>query len=401
MLLTDGELKATLPVLRSLAKKGVETGVAATDRRAMSFFSKYCKKKFLYHSPRENLSLFLKTIKRIVETSNFDILFPIGEWTIIPISEHQKEITSHVKLPFGSYEVVKKTFDKLLTLKLALDEGIPCPKTFFVDSLESLIDISKRVSYPQVIKSRWSWVWNQERALFSRPRYVSSPQELVSVYKDMHKKFPFPVIQEYIPGTAYHIGAICSHSQLRVACCIKEHRTIPVAGGYATFRETVKLDYKMKEFAERLLRALNWNGVAEVEFKLDSRDSIPKFMEINGRFWGSLELAIEAGIDFPYLLYRLVVDGDVKQTSEYKVGLKRRWLEGDIVHLSNVLHSTGAHPQIDFPEKWRTLTQFLKIHDGGYDCLYWDDPLPFLSRSLWGDIPNIFVNKFKRKIKGE
>ena len=399
MLITDGDMKVSVPVLRSLAKKNIETGVAATNKRAICFFSRYCKNRLLYPSPRENRDLFLKVIRKIVEKNNFDFLFPVGEWTLVPISENREKIIPHIKLPIASREAIRRTFDKSLTLKLAIDENVPIPKSYFINSFQDLQDASKKVSYPAVIKSRWSWVWKENKASFSRPKYVNSPQELLSAYETVHDDFPFPVIQEYIPGNAYHVGVLCSHSRLRAVCCIKEYRTIPVSGGYATFRETVQLDHKMKEFALRLLKALDWHGVAEVEFKLDPRDSVPKFMEINGRFWGSLELAVASGVDFPYLLYRLAIDGDVRPPLEYTIGVKRRWLEGDIIYISNVLKSVDAHPGFDYPNKLQALKEFLKIYDGRYDCLYWDDPIPFMSQFLLGDIPNIISRRLRKKIR--
>ena len=399
MLITDGDMKVSVPVLRSLAKKNIETGVAATNKRAICFFSRYCKNRLLYPSPRENRDLFLKVIRKIVEKNNFDFLFPVGEWTLVPISENREKIIPHIKLPIASREAIRRTFDKSLTLKLAIDENVPIPKSYFINSFQDLQDASKKVSYPAVIKSRWSWVWKGDKASFSRPKYVNSPHELLSAYETVHDDFPFPVIQEYIPGAAYHVGVLCSHSRLRAVCCIKEYRAIPVSGGYATFRETVPLDYRMKEYAQRLLKALDWHGVAEVEFKLDPRDSVPKFMEINGRFWGSLELAVASGVDFPYLLYRLAIDGDVRPPLEYTIGVKRRWLEGDIIYISNVLKSVDAHPGFDYPNKLQALKEFLKIYDGRYDCLYWDDPIPFMSQFLLGDIPNIISRRLRKKIR--
>lgn len=397
VLLTDGDLKVTLPVLRSLARRNIQTGVAATRTKAMSFFSKYCKTKFIYPSPRDNLGLFLKAIKKIIEKSDFDILFPVGEWTLVPISKNRESITSHIRLPFAGKEAIERTFNKSLTLEIAMKEAVPMPRTFFIHNLSDLQEAAQETPYPAVIKSRVSWFWDGDKASFSRPIYVNSPQELKAKYRAMHEEFPFPIIQEYVPGKAYHIGVLCNRSRLKAACCIKEHRTIPVTGGYATLRETVNLNPKMLKSTTRMLKALDWHGVAEVEYKLDSRDSTPKFMEINGRFWGSLELAIEAGIDFPYLLYRLAVDGNIKPEFGYKVGVKRRWLEGDLVYISNVLKSVGAHAGVQYPRKRHALFDFLKIHNCKFDCLYWDDPLPFLSGFLWGDIPGIFSRKLMKR----
>jgi len=394
--MTDGDLKVALPVLRSLSKKGVETGVAASSERAMSFFSRHCKRKFLYTSPRENLTLFLRTFQKILEKTNYDILLPVGEWTLVPISENRAKIAPKIQLPLPSHDAIMKTFDKSQTLKLALDQDVPVPKTFFINNLQELHEVSAKVTYPAVIKSRFSWVWHSDKAVFSRPSYVNSPEELIENYEAMHEDFPFPIVQEYVPGVAYHVGTLCSNSRIRAICCIKEHRTIPVTGGYATLRESVPLDPRMKEYAQRMLSALNWHGVAEVEFKLDPRDSVPKFMEINGRFWGSLELAIAAGIDFPYLLYSLAVNGDVKPSFNYKIGVKRRWLEGDLIYISNVLKNVGLRPGIEYPEKWRAILDFVRLGDAKFDCLYADDVLPFLSQFIWGDVPRIAMRRFSK-----
>ena len=79
-----------------------------------------------------------------------------------------------------------------------------------------------------------------------------------------------------------------------------------------------------------------------VEFKRDARDGVSKLLEINGRFWGSLQLAVDAGIDFPYLLYRLAIDGDVEPVLTYDVGVRLRWWLGDVDWLLLRLRERGG-----------------------------------------------------------
>ena len=95
-------------------------------------------------------------------------------------------------------------------------------------------------------------------------------------------------------------------------------------------RESIK-NPELASLGVKLLKALNWYGVAMVEFKIDPRTNEPKLMEVNPRFWGSVALSIYAGIDLPYLLYKLAVEGDVESTKDYKVGLQCRWLMGDFL----------------------------------------------------------------------
>ena len=94
----------------------------------------------------------------------------------------------------------------------------------------------------------------------------------------------------------------------------KRLREYPLSGGPSTLRESV-VRPEVAELAVRLLRALNWFGLAMVEFKVDPRDGVPKLMEVNPKLWGSLSLAIASGVDFPALLYRLAMRGDVHRCS--------------------------------------------------------------------------------------
>jgi predicted ATP-grasp superfamily ATP-dependent carboligase len=90
------------------------------------------------------------------------------------------------------------------------------------------------------------------------------------------------------------------------------------------------------EYSTRLLGAKRWSGVAMVEYKLDSRDHSPKLMEVNGRFWGSLQLAVDSGVDFPFLLYQLATGAELRLPGPYQLGVRTRWLSGDVDHLLSV-----------------------------------------------------------------
>ena len=149
-------------------------------------------------------------------------------------------------------------------------------------------------------------------------------------------------------------------------------REYPVLGGASTLRESVRHD-EIRDMALTLVKALDWYGVAMVEFKVDPRDGIPKLMEINPRFWGSLSLAVEAGVNFPYLLLRMSRGEDFTPVEQYQVGKKCRWLlPGDILHF------------IYNPRRARLVREFSHFRDGetAYDIVSLKDPLPALARIL-------------------
>jgi predicted ATP-grasp superfamily ATP-dependent carboligase len=137
----------------------------------------------------------------------------------------------------------------------------------------------------------------------------------------------------------------------------------------------------MREYAVRLMGHLKWNGVAMVEFKVDKLIGSPMLMEINGRFWGSLQLALDAGLNLPYLLVQMVngVRLDVAD-HPYRVGTKSRWLLGDLDHLLIRLTKSDEklHLDADAPSRWRCLARFLKMYEADlhYEVERVTDPGP-------------------------
>lgn len=378
-MVAEGENPVAMPIIRSLAGKGVNVTAMTSIRRPFARLSKHCRSLILVPSMAREKE-YATVVEKIVKRIKFDVLFPIFEWSLIPISKNRDKIGRYVRLPIASHEAILKCYDKLSTLKLALERDVPIPKTFFVSSFYELRKVAEEITYPAVVKPRWSMVWQGDKAFNRRSGFVNSPEELVATYISMHRYFPLPLIQEYVPGINFSVAALYNNGKSRAYCCIKVYRAWPPTGGNSCYRESVELDSRMRVFSERLLEALDWHGIAEVEFRLDSRDNVPKLMEINPRFWGSLCVAVKAGVDFPYLLYRIAMDGDVKGVFHYKVGVKGRYFEQDLLYLLSLIINGLNNPIIRKNGKLRSLANWLKIYEPRifYDLFEWDDPLPFL-----------------------
>ena len=125
--------------------------------------------------------------------------------------------------------------------------------------------------------------------------------------------------------------------------------------------------------ARTLLEKIGWFGVAMVEFKVDPRDGLAKLMEINPRFWGSLALAIQAGVNFPLLLHKMAMGVHFDPVETYRPGVVCRWLlPGDLLHF------------ISNPHRSRLLNDFFrfKADNTFYDILSAQDPLPAIVKIL-------------------
>jgi predicted ATP-grasp superfamily ATP-dependent carboligase len=294
---------------------------------------------------------------------------PISEETYV-VSKYKNVFDSLVEIPIASYSKILRANNKRTLIEFANEIGVKTPKTYTINTIDELRKIAPKIEYPVVIKL-------VEGRGSAGLRYVYSEDELISEYKKVVQKFnldpsKFPLVQEYIPGTGYGVSMLFNQGEPRAIFTHKRLREYPITGGPSTLRISVRHS-KMERYATMLLRELEWHGVAMVEFKLDDRTKKPVLMEVNPRFWGSLNQAICAGVDFPYLLYTMATEGDVKPVFKYKVGVKARWMLGDCRALLDYLKT----------KKWfRALKDFLVIRGQYYDDIDLSDPLPTIAEIM-------------------
>lgn len=327
VLVTDALMRNSLAIIRSLGKRGLEVTGAEETRFATGFFSRYCKNKIVYPSPDKYPDKFAEYLLEVVRGDNYQVIFPVTDCTVIPIAKHKQEFSKYTLVPLPDYEVVMKAMDKAETIRISQESGIAHPKTHVVDSIEEIGAIQDELQFPVVIKPR--------RSAGSRGLTLcQSAEELSLKYPEVVATYGPCMIQEYIPPGGEELGVyvlLNFDSELRAVTVQKRLRSYPVSGGPSTLRETISKP-ELVEVAVSLLKAFRYWGIAMVEFKVDPRDNQPKLMEVNPRWWGSLQLSILSGVDFPHLLYRLVTEGDIEPTLDYETGVKCRWLlPGDIL----------------------------------------------------------------------
>jgi len=366
--ITDGHWRKSLAAVRALGEKGLKVTVGESTLLATAAFSRYCRRAVVYPSPQLSPSDFLGFLYRELAKNSFQMLLPMEDETMDLLSRHRSEFSRLAYLPVVSHEKFNFARSKDKILQLAESLGIPIPKTWFINDLSQLNRIKEQLPYPVVIKPKRG---SGAIGVF----YPKSPEELLDQYLSVHRQFPFPLIQELVPREGPGYGAsflMDEKGGVKASFIHKRLREYPVTGGASTLRESVRHD-DIRDMALALLKALNWFGVAMVEFKIDPRDGQPKLMEINPRFWGSLSLAVSAGVNFPYLLYLMSRGETFKPVEHYAIGIKCRWLlPGDILHF---IHN---------PRRSRLLPEFFRFWDPNtrYDILSIRDPLPALVRCL-------------------
>ena len=370
VLVLDGQWRQALSITRSLGRKGIKVVVGDSSIIALSKFSKYCVQSITYPDPVKYPDEFIEFLLRFVQQKRTDLIIPASDITVELLSIHKSKFEEFTKIPIADYEIVSKALDKSLTFRTAIELGIPCPRTYFVEDESEISSIADELEYPVIIKPRKASGALGYKEVFSKDEFIKE-------YWSVHKAFQFPIVQEFIPdgGGKYSLSAIFDAKGDLKASFVHEYlRQFPYNAGVGTCACSVKNDLVMN-YGTKLLKALNWYGIAEVEFKTDPRDNLPNLLEINPRFWGMNELSVCSGMDLPYYLFAMVVLNDRTKYTEYRCGQYLRWmLPGEILHF------------ISNPNRGKISKDFFNFFDKNtkYYIISRDDPIPILGIMITG-----------------
>lgn len=281
-------------------------------------------------------------------------------------------------------------FDKAATVGAAAACGVRAPRTVVPASREECALAAATVGFPCVVKSRLSYVWDGSRV---RPKadlaFLTRPEDLDAVLAAHPPGEPWPIFQEVVRGRGCGVFGLCDDGRVVAWFAHEALRHVRPMATPSTLRRSAPLDPRLREPAERLLSHMRWHGPVMVEF-LDGEGG-PWLMEVNGRFWNSLALAVAAGVDFPLLWVRLLTGEPVTSGPAYREGVTVRWLWGDVKRALGAILVDGP-PVMLRPTAWRTVRDVFHRSPRGTRFEMWDpaDPWPAVGewveamREVWG-----------------
>jgi predicted ATP-grasp superfamily ATP-dependent carboligase len=332
----DGNQRSSLALTRSLGRKRISVTVGEVESRSLSSCSRYCRRSFTYPSPYRDPSGFIQSVCSQVATIGDTMLFPMTDVTLSEILENRMSFGQNVTIPFVDFQTYSEASDKKGLFLLARRLGIPMPATHFLSAAcdgEEAIRFAKQTGYPVVLKPARSRLRTSDGWFNTAVRYAADEDAFRAALREEPFRSHSFLLQERIEGEGIGVFLLMNQGEVLARFAHRRIREKPPAGGVSVLCESIEPSPDALGASTRLLKALNWTGVAMVEFKQDRRDDRPKLMEVNARFWGSLQLAVSCGVDFPYLLYRMARGENASGPREYKVGLKSRWELGDLDHL--------------------------------------------------------------------
>ncbi len=265
---------------------------------------------------------------------------------------------------------------------MALDLSVPVPSTVICRNTGEVRASLPSLPYPVVIKPSRSRVRTPHGWISHRVEYAADGADLLARV-DRLPRSAFPVLlQERISGPGVGFFVCYDRGSPIAFFAHRRIREKPATGGVSVLCESLEMPADALEYGCRLLDRLGWHGVAMVEFKENTDDGSLRLMEINARFWGSLQLAIHSGVDFPRILVDVARGASAGPSPTYLPGIRSRWFLGDVDSLIGVMLSKGRDQSAiaDAGGRWRAMTDFLAI--GGksarHDVMSLADPRPGL-----------------------
>lgn len=372
VLLTDGDYKNTYAILRALKSKGLKVGILFHKYSSLALFSRLVDKRFfikskLVKNPSTAIfSDYFNELESILSKNEISVFMPVSNVSYKFAALYKNEIEKFCRVPVVESKIMDIAQDKAKTFEHAEKNGIPIPQTINIKNGNDFNEKIDSIKFPCVLKKT---NYNESGVV-----YCNGKEELLEAFNKIisNKKADssFPVIQEYItgPGTGYY--GIYDNGKCVGYFMHERIHEFPITGGASTLAKSVS-EEDLKIIGDKLLSSLKWHGVAMVEFKRDLKDNQLKLMEINPKFWGSLELSYKAGINFPYLAYLVAMKKPIS-VSSYKNDVYFRWT---IPHDAVWYKYASSSQRKEFKE----LKKKVKINSN----IHWDDPLTVIFNLLF------------------
>jgi predicted ATP-grasp superfamily ATP-dependent carboligase len=337
--------RTILAVIRSLGRGGVQVHLAWNDPACVSLRSRHLHRSHRLPPYSESDPAWLAALGALMDRERFDLVLPCSDVDTLACHRHRAELARHGRVYTPNEAACEVLFDKLKTNELARSAGVHLPREVVAATPEQARDAVAEFGFPLVLKPRRTFDPAHPSASESpRVRKAYGQAELDRLLPDMLAGGPVAVQENFIGRGAgvellLHDGApLLAFQHVRV------HE--PLHGGQSSYRQSVAVAPDLLDAAVRLLRAVRYNGVAMVEFKVNPATGAWVFIEVNARFWGSLPLAVAAGADFPLALVRFLLDGRVCFPRHYRKGIYCRNLALDLEWQAANLFADRSDPTL-------------------------------------------------------
>jgi predicted ATP-grasp superfamily ATP-dependent carboligase len=382
VVVTDGEQRAALATVRSLGAAGFRPWVCSASGHSLAGASRFAAGDVAVPDPLAAPARYADAVARLAQDVGATVLLPVAEPAMLALLEHRGSMAS-ARIPFPDVDAFRRLSDKAELMRVAPEVGIRVPEQCTVASpgaRQALL--ASPPPFPMVLKPARSVGEADGRRSKLSVRHVADAAQLRSALDELPASAYPLLVQRRIVGPGVGIFLLVWDGRTQAVFAHRRLREKPPSGGVSVYRESIPADPALVASSRALLDRFGWFGVAMIEYKLAAASGTPYLMEINGRFWGSLQLAIDAGVDFPALLVRLALGEHPEPVTRYRAGVRSRWWWGDVDHLLARLRRSDAELALPpgSPSRGRAVLDFLTLWRPGdrNEILRWNDPMPLV-----------------------
>jgi predicted ATP-grasp superfamily ATP-dependent carboligase len=365
---------AGLAVIRALGQMGIPIVVLHYRPVEFGYLSKYVKNHFRIADPDINEESFIADILSLADRYPGALLVPTDDFSVVALSKNKNRLESYFLVAVQDWSLVQRLIEKQHTYELAEQLKIPYPRTELCETLDDINQKSGNLRFPCLLKPCQG---HQFFDLFRKKVIVvQDGAELRGRFLEFQSLKIKVMVQEIIPGEACE--GVNYNSYIADGAPIAEFTAEKVRIDPPFFGSPrVIVSKKIPQIIEpgrKLLRALGYQGFSCMEFKRDVRDGVYRLLEVNPRHNLSGSLAVACGINFPWIMYRDLVDKKKEFRTDFLENIYWIDLTKDVMRFF-----------ISRKEEGYSIREYIKpyLSKKVYAILGARDPLPFLKRCLY------------------
>src|SRR6266487_2047472 len=375
-LVLDGRLRQSVVTVRSLGRRGVRVAALETvsGLPAPAFSSRWCQHKIVCPA-EEGTKKYLEYLEHALDSTGARVLITSSDGTVALVRQYRERLEQRVRIALAEEPALGIAINKEQTLEIAEQLGLGVPHAVTIKSVDEVQAGIREIGLPAVVKPVESWMHDGKRRVVSQ--LVTTPDEARRAVEELTRFGEKVLFQQFLPGRRESLSFFIANGKTHARFAFWGKRTNPPLGGIYVLRQAIAMPPDTGEQAERLVREIELEGYSQVEFRRDSAGK-PCLMEINSRLNAGIEVAVRAGVDFPYLLYQWANGDRIDEVKSYRTDVQMRDLGGD---LATTIASVRQHGRPGVTPPLRAILDFFLsfFMPMGYDYVDWKDLRPALT----------------------
>lgn len=387
-LVLDARLGQSLATVRSLGSRGLRVAALGTSAGLPTFSSRWCQRAFVCPAD-EGSEAYLSYLEQLLDQNSVGVLITSSDATIALIRQHRERLGQRVRIALAREPALGIAINKERTLEVARRLGLNIPSSVSVRTVSQVEAAVREIGLPAVVKPAESWSSNGQQGARVISQFVTTLEEARRAVEELTRFGGTVLLQQFLSGRRESISFLYTQGQIYARCAQWHMR---IVGGQSSLRKSIAVPAGIGDQAERLVREIALEGCSEVEFRYDNAGN-PYLMEVNPRLWAATELAVRAGVDFPYLLYQWANEEKVDVVTSYRVGGQLRHLSRDVGTVILAARQRGRPEAIPLVKAIRDFCVSFFIPTD-YDYVDWKDPLPACTAML--DYSRFVLRRLKK-----